>query len=140
MLVLGIVSNPSTINRTLNVGVRARAGQPSKPFVRHPGILPNDYMLSQQNWYTPVHHGWIVGQDSFYPQGALGDAATTAAAAATSIMLDADDPNVQTRAMIAELVRAENLKAKMAVVSASAVVLMAIIGVVGFVRSRGENV
>ena len=142
-MMLGIVTNPSGVTRTLNIGVRSQATLPSAPFHRIPGIQPNDFQLAQKyGWYTPVDHGWIVGKNNAWPQGALSDAATTAAMAAVinqSLSADASTDQA-TEAMLRQLVESEKIKSRMAIVSASAVVLMSLIGVIGFVRSRGKNV
>jgi hypothetical protein len=92
---LGLVTSPMEINRTMALG-----------------IVPNDKELSTFREYLPVHHGWIVGKDRTYWGGNLGDAASVAAATGSDYAL-------------VELVRAERLKARMAVVSAVAGAILA---------------
>ena len=94
---LGIVTSPMEINRTMALG-----------------IVPNDAQLSTFREYLPVHHGWIVGKDRTYWGGNLGDAATVAQAM-----------NMGDEIAMEALVRASNLRAKMAVVSAVAGAILA---------------
>ncbi len=86
------------------------------------GIVPNDFELARQyGWYTPVDHGWIIGRDRWWPGGNLGAAET------------------DNQKMLQELVKAEQLKAKMAVVSAIGVTIAAGIAIWRAVKSKGEQ-
>ena len=115
---LGIVSpyNPE-VNRTL-------AGL---------GIVPNDFEMGRQyGWYTPVQHGWINGTKRWWPGGNLGDSAT-------AVAFSAGDTDPETKMMLRELVRAEKLKATMAVISGVAVAIAASIAIFRVVKSKGKT-
>ena len=147
---LGIVPNPREINRTVQgLGVvnptdywsTARSGG-----AKGLGVVPNDFELSTHRCYLPVHHGWIATKDHLYRGGSMGtpgpgpyshglgytathglaDGATTAAVTES-----------QNGALLKELVAAEKTKARMAMLSAGAVVAMAVIAVGSYlVRSE----
>jgi hypothetical protein len=120
VLSLGIVSNRPEVNRTLAGGL---------------GTVPNDFELARTyGWYTPVHHGWINGRNRWYPGGNLGDAGTAAVFAAT-----AETGDIEAKMMMRELVRAEKLKATMAVVSGVGVAIAASIAVFRYFSSKGKD-
>lgn len=111
MITLGIVANPAEINRTLT-GF---------------GNVPNDFELSRGNWYQSVGHGWIVGQDAagqqvIYPDGSLGNGRLALANGSW-------EP-----AQIESLIAAEETKARMAIISAVGMAVVAALAVVGFAR------
>jgi len=105
---LGIVSDPAEINRTLT-GNGGHAGL---------GVVPNDFQLAYHRPYLPVMHGWI-GSDR---AGNLGSAVSEAAnGGATSSQMD-------------QLIKSEQFKSKLAILSTGAIVTLALFGVINFLR------
>jgi hypothetical protein len=89
--------------------------------LRGPGIAPNDFELSRTRSYLPLHHGWIVGQNKTYWPGSLGQT---------------EVPSREEK-LAAELIKAERVKAWMAVLSAVSSVAVAVMLGVTIARGRG---
>jgi hypothetical protein len=85
--------------------------------LRGPGILPNDRDLSRHRNYLPLHHGWIIGQNKTYWHGNLGQSE--------------DDFE---RKAVEDLVKAEKIKAWMAVLGTASSIAVAVM--LGFQLSK----
>lgn len=132
MLALGIVSpyQPEA-NRTLSGGL---------------GIVPDDFEMGRQyGWYTPVQHGWINGRERWWPGGNLGNGTATFVTgrnlgdAGTAAAFITTKAGADTHLMLRELVKAERLKATMAVISGVAIAVTASIAIVRAVSTKGEK-
>lgn len=137
---LGVVSN-ATYWSTARSGGADGLGivSPYQPEVNRTlsglGIVPNDFELGRRyGWYTPVNHGWINGRRRWWPGGNLGGSATAATFAA------GNEQDLEQKMMMRELVKAEKLKATMAVISGIAVAIAASIAVFRAVKTRGKEI
>ena len=85
--------------------------------LRGPGIAPNDLELSRIRSYLPLHHGWVVERNQTYWPGSLGQT-------------EEDE-------LAKKLVRAERIKAWMAVLSGVSSAAVAIMLAIALSRGRG---
>jgi len=85
--------------------------------LRGPGIVPNDLELSRIRSYLPLHHGWVVESNQTYWPGSLGQT-------------EEDE-------LAKKLVRAERIKAWMAVLSGVSSAAVAIMLAIALSRGRG---
>lgn len=131
---LGVASNATYWSTARSGGADGLGIVSRRPEANHSlsglGIVPNDFELARQyGWYTPVQHGWINGQKRWWPGGNLG-------APAAAAMLSTNGGDTDTKNMIKELVRAEQIKAVMAIVSGAATVITASIIVARAIKGR----